>query len=118
MKRRIMWALPAVAVVATCLPISFSGSASANALCGTAATDKDSSAWNATGSGAYMRSGSSTSCSINGRALTGHRLDYHCYTVGEDGYTWTYLRDDSANPDVYGWVRDNLLSDHGSRVPC
>ncbi|MFF4832844.1 SH3 domain-containing protein [Streptomyces sp. NPDC001315] len=118
MRRRIMWALPAVAVVAACLPVTFAGSASANALCGTSATDKDSTAWDATGGGANMRSGSSTSCAINGIAASGNHLDYHCYTWGADGYSWTYLRNDSKSPDVYGWVRDTLLSDGGSLVPC
>lgn len=89
-----------------------------NAACGTSAPDKDGSAWNATGGGANMRSGSSTTCAINSKATAGHRLDYHCYTVGNDGFTWTYLRDDTADPDKYGWVRDDLLSDPGSLVYC
>jgi hypothetical protein len=88
----------------------------ANAACGTGAPDKDGSAWNATGGGANMRSGSSTSCAILSTADSGNRLDYHCYTYGNDGYTWTYLRNDSKG--TYGWVRDDLLSDHGSFVLC
>lgn len=89
-----------------------------HAPCGASASDKDSGAWDATGGGANMRTGSSTSCAIAGTADSGHHLDYHCFTIGDDRQTWTYLRDDSKSPDVYGWVRDDLLSDGGSAYQC
>ncbi len=88
-----------------------------HAPCGRTAPDRDNGPWNRTGGGANMRSGSSTSCDITGRARAGDRLDYHCYTWGNDGYSWTYLRnhtDDSRS----GWVRDHLLADNGSYVSC
>lgn len=88
-----------------------------HAACGSAApADRDGGSWNATGGGANIRSGSSTSCADRGDADSGHRLDYHCYTVGNDGFTWTFLRDD--NTGIRGWVRDNLLADNGSFVHC
>ncbi|MFJ5997138.1 hypothetical protein [Streptomyces sp. NPDC092370] len=65
-----------------------------------------------------MRSGSSTSCPINSTARPGDRLDYHCYTIGSDGYSWTYVRNDTRSPDTYGWIRDDVLSDGGSAVSC
>lgn len=87
-----------------------------HASCGTGVSDKDGSSWNTTGYGANQRSGSSTSCAILGVAGAGDRLDYHCYTYGNDGYTWTYLRNDTDR--TYGWVRDDLLGDNGSYVYC
>lgn len=87
-----------------------------HAACSYAATDIDSGAWNATGAGANIRSGSSTSCAVYGQAGSGDRLDYHCYTAGNDGFTWTYLRNDTDGTN--GWVRDDLLSDFGSFVAC
>lgn len=87
-----------------------------NAACSYAATDVDNSAWNATANGGNIRSGSSTGCRIYDQADAGDALDYHCYTVGADGFTWTYLRNDSDGTN--GWVRDDLLSDNGSFVSC
>jgi hypothetical protein len=88
-----------------------------HASCGTNPPDKDSGSWLATArSAANERSGSSTSCTIKGVAQTSDRLDYHCYTDGNDGYTWTYLRNDRTG--VAGWVRDDLLKDNGSFVYC
>ncbi|MEU1889026.1 SH3 domain-containing protein [Micromonospora rifamycinica] len=99
------------------VPVISAGPASAHAACGVSVDDKDSSTWRATGSGANMRSGPSTSCSIKGTAGSGQRLDYHCYIfVQADGYTWTFLRNDSTGKT--GWVRDDLLSDNGSLVNC
>jgi len=86
-----------------------------NASCGYAATDNDTTVV-ASGGGANIRSGSSTSCTIYSQAGTGDQLDYHCYTLGNDGYTWTYLRNITRGTN--GWVRDNLLSDNGSYAPC
>ncbi|MFI6059383.1 SH3 domain-containing protein [Streptomyces sp. NPDC051286] len=119
MKRRLAAIIPAVAVAALAVPMVTATSASANASCGTTVSDKDGSAWGVYANGANERSGSSTGCGINGLADSNDRLDYHCYTVGSDGHTWTYLRDDNGtNADVYGWVRDDLLSNGGSYVYC
>lgn len=118
-KRRFAAIVPAVAAVAFALPLTLSTSAVAAAPCGTTATDKDNSGWNNTANGANQRSGSYTSCAILGIAYSSHNLDYHCYTrIGSSTETWTYLRNDSASPDTYGWVRDDLLSDGGSLDPC
>ena len=87
-----------------------------HAACSYAATDIDSGAWNATASGANIRSGSSTGCRIYDQADTGDVLDYHCYTLGNDGFTWTYLRNETDGTN--GWIRDDLLSDFGSFVSC
>jgi hypothetical protein len=87
-----------------------------NAACSYAATDVDNSAWNATANGGNIRSGSSTGCRIYDQADAGDALDYHCYTLGSDGFTWTYLRNDSDGTN--GWVRDDLLSDFGSSFSC
>jgi len=84
--------------------------------CGTTISDKDSSSWVKSAYGANERSGSSTTCAKNGVADAGERLDYHCYTTGNDGITWTYLRNDTDG--TAGWVRDDLLSDLGSNVAC
>lgn len=82
MKRRIAVVLPALVAVAASIPIALSTTpAAASAACGKTVADKDGSAWNATANGANERSGSSTGCAINGIAYSGHKLDYHCYTV-------------------------------------
>lgn len=107
--------MPALVAVAVSMPIALAATpASASASCGKTAPDKDGGAWNKTANGANERSGSSTSCTINGIAYNTQQLDYHCYTVATDGSTWTYLRNNST----YGWVRDDLLSDNGSLVYC
>jgi hypothetical protein len=91
--------------------------AAKSAACGKTAPDKDSGAWAAKArSAANQRSGSSTSCAALGVLQTSDRADYHCYTWGSGGYSWTYLRNDRTN--VAGWVRDDLLKDGGSFVYC
>ena len=67
-------------------------------------------------SGARIRTGSSTSCTAVGSIEPSHRLDYYCYTNGDDGYTWTYLRD--VTTGKRGWVRDHLLPNYGSGYHC
>ncbi|MFI8291830.1 SH3 domain-containing protein [Streptomyces sp. ms191] len=116
MKRRIAAILPAVAMAALAIPVVASTPAAAHAACGTGASDKDGSAWGNYANGANERSGSSTGCVSKGIAYNNDQLNYFCYTVGNDGYTWTYLHNRSDN--VYGWIRDDLLSNGGSFVPC
>ncbi|WP_405987857.1 SH3 domain-containing protein [Streptomyces sp. NBC_00986] len=118
----LAFAAVAALVVPTVTGLS-AGTAMANAPCGSSAPgDHDDSSWNATGNNSRMRSGtnaaSTTNCAIKSTARPGDRLDYHCYTRGNDGYTWTYLRNDTRSPDTYGWVRDDVLSDGGSFVEC
>jgi hypothetical protein len=67
-------------------------------------------------SGARIRTGSSTSCTAVGTIEPSHRLDYHCWTRGNDGYTWTYLR--NVTTGKRGWTRDNLLPGNGSNYGC
>jgi hypothetical protein len=60
--------------------------------------------------------GSSVGCGVNGSMQLGDKLDYYCFTVGNDGETWTYL-------SVYergfaGWVLDVYLPGSGSLVHC
>ncbi|MCM2393336.1 SH3 domain-containing protein [Streptomyces albipurpureus] len=89
----------------------------ASAPCGSGASDKDSTSWQSTaGNGTNQRSGSSTSCIVTGVAYANHNLDYHCYTRVSSTETWTYLRNDATN--VYGWIRDDKLSDGGSFNAC
>ncbi|MEV4877426.1 SH3 domain-containing protein [Streptomyces cyaneofuscatus] len=116
MKRRLAAILPAVAMVALAVPMATATPAVAHANCGTGASDKDGGSWGKWANGANQRSGSSTGCTIHGVAYSSHTLDYHCYTVGNDGHTWTYLRNDATN--VSGWVRDDLLSNGGSLRFC
>jgi hypothetical protein len=56
---------------------------------------------------ANQRSGSSTGCGIPGVLQPTDDALYFCYTMGNDGYTWTYLRNQRTG--VRGWVRDDLL---------
>ncbi|MEW2610105.1 SH3 domain-containing protein [Streptomyces sp. NPDC047880] len=114
--KKIISQLLAIAAATVAIPALLVTPAAAADRCGEGYADKDSSAWRATGSGGNIRSGPSTSCSIVGKASSGHRLDYHCYLYLDEAYFWTYLRDDSTGK--YGWVRGDLLSDHGSLKHC
>ncbi len=87
-------------------------------VCGPAPKDKDSSAW-----GKYfnvnhvnIRKAPNTNSTICGQGQKSHKVDYHCYKVGSDGRTWTYLRDVTTH--YAGWVRDDLLKGNGSLVHC
>ncbi len=105
------------AAMFTAVLTSTASPASANAPCGKTGPDLDGRAYvTATTSGANMRSGSSTSCTILASLLAGHTIDYHCFTHANDGYTWSYLRD--ATTGRYGWVRDDLLPNDGSTFYC
>ncbi|MEV1008858.1 SH3 domain-containing protein [Streptomyces sp. NPDC049881] len=116
MKRRLMASIGVTATLAAAAVIAPATTASAHAACGTSVGDRDNSTWVSSANGANIRTGSGTNCGARGVAYASHRLDYHCYTVGNDGYTWTFVRNDTTG--VTGWIRDDLLSDRGSNVPC
>ncbi|MFD7827863.1 hypothetical protein [Kitasatospora sp. NPDC059803] len=87
--------------------------------CGWVPEDIDGGGWYATADGAVnMRSGASTGCPANGVAYQGQALDYHCYStpLADDDFSWTYARNVSTG--VQGWIRNDLLTDHGSKVKC
>jgi hypothetical protein len=69
---------------------------------------------------ANQRSGTialtSNNCTILGVLQPTDDALYHCYTWGDDGYSWTYLRNQRTG--VRGWVRDNLLDNNGSVYYC
>lgn len=102
--------IPAGVIVGT------AGTASAHASCGKTAPDLDNASYGTQAEGANMRSGSSTGCAINAYADDWDILDYHCYTNGNDGYTWTYTR--NVTDGAYGWIRDDLLDDNGAARWC
>jgi hypothetical protein len=61
-----------------------------------------------------IRSGPHLACTALGQGQRNHRVNYHCYAIGDtvtaNGVTldtWTFLRDVDAN--VSGWVSDTLL---------
>lgn len=95
---------------------SLQGTGPAYAPCGRAGSHIDTNPWVKTGSGANIRTGSSTSCALAGTVTSDWILDYYCYTLGDDGYTWTYLY--VVSTGARGWVRDNLLTDNGSQHYC
>jgi len=72
------------------------------------------------GGAANQRSGtiaaSSTNCVILGVLQPTDDALYFCWTAGNDGFTWTYLRNQRTG--VRGWVRDNLLDGNGSDDWC
>lgn len=86
--------------------------------CGPAPADKDGSAWGRyfRVNGVNIRRSPNPNSTICAQGQKSHVVDYHCYTVGTDGYTWTYLRD--ATTHYAGWVRDTLLVGYGSLVHC
>ncbi|MCX4821606.1 SH3 domain-containing protein [Streptomyces sp. NBC_01142] len=115
-------AVAAVAVLAAlATPLAFSQSAAATvrAECGRTPADIDGGGWYATASGATnMRTGASISCGIRGVTYSGQALDYHCFDfpLADDDWSWTYARNVSTG--VEGWIRNDLLTDRGSRLRC
>ena len=67
-----------------------------------------------TTTGAYR--GSSFGCGSNGTIQEGDKLDYYCFTNGNDGRTWSYASDFVRG--FAGWVLDEFLPDAGSLVHC
>ncbi|MFG2715346.1 SH3 domain-containing protein [Streptomyces goshikiensis] len=125
MRRRIVaLLLSSTALWALAAPQAFAAPASALpattvAGCGWAPDDIDGGGWYATADGVVnMRSGASTGCPANGVAYRGQALDYHCYAppLADDDYSWTYARNVSTG--VEGWIRNDLLTDFGSKVKC
>lgn len=118
MRRATRGALGAIALGATVLvaPVVTSSPALAHAACGRTVGDLDNSSWPTGANDARLRSGSSTGCATNGISYPSHRLDYHCYTWGNDGNSWTYVRNDTTG--VQGWTRDDLLPGYGSGRHC
>ena len=117
MIRRTLTAVAAAGLLSAAL-LTVAAPAGAAVSCGTTQSDKDGSryGYSFVTSGTNIRSGPSTSCTVKGLAYPSQRADYYCFVTGGDGYTWTYLRDVSTN--VTGYVRDDLLADHGSTVHC
>lgn len=89
-----------------------------HAPCGTAGPNLQNSVnANAPKDGAAnQRSGSSTSCGIPGVLQPSDDARYYCWTWGNDGKSWTYLRNERTG--VKGWVRDELLDNNGSNRNC
>ncbi|MFI6134053.1 hypothetical protein [Micromonospora sp. NPDC051141] len=89
--------------------------ASAHATCGFNVYDRDSSVpVRSTRTNVNVRTGSSTGCPVKTVIYAGDLLDFHCWTLGNDGYTWTFLEVKGQQ----GWVRDDLLPGNGSNVSC
>jgi len=65
---------------------------------------------------ARIRTGPSTSCTALGDGFPGQGATYFCFVIGQDGGTWTYLRNNTTG--VTGWVRDTFLSGVGSSKLC
>jgi hypothetical protein len=93
-----------------------------HARCGTTGPNLDNrvDADAPSGGAANQRSGtiaaSSTNCTILGVLQPTDDALYFCWTLGNDGFTWTYLR--NQRTAVRGWVRDNLLDGNGSDDWC
>jgi hypothetical protein len=65
---------------------------------------------------ARQRTGSSTGCTARGELQPTDDALYFCFTVGNDGFTWTYNRNQRTR--VLGWTRDDLLRNFGSNTFC
>ncbi|MFD7660082.1 hypothetical protein ACFV4N_39405 [Actinosynnema sp. NPDC059797] len=63
-----------------------------------------------------VQSGSAYSCSDVGVIFHHDRLDYYCYTLGNDGQRWTYVS--AFDWGIAGWVPDKLLKEPGSLATC
>lgn len=64
--------------------------------------------------GAYR--GSSFGCGSNGAIFEGDKLDYYCFTTGNDGHTWTYVS--AFVRGIAGWAYDEYLPNAGSLYHC
>ncbi|RSM88531.1 hypothetical protein DMH04_07770 [Kibdelosporangium aridum] len=62
------------------------------------------------------QSGSAFSCSDLGGIYHGDRLDYYCFTLGNDGQYWTYVS--AFDRGIAGWVPDDSLAYPGSNASC
>jgi hypothetical protein len=99
-----------------------SGVGAMHAPCGTTGPNIDNrvDADAPSGGAANQRSGtialSSNNCTILGVLQPTDDALYFCWTLGNDGFTWTYLRNQRTT--VRGWVRDNLLDGNGSDDWC
>jgi hypothetical protein len=75
-----------------------------------------------TGTDVRIRSGPSTGCGAFGQGEPGDSLQFHCWKVGSDGFTWSHLIDRSrrgANGQfLQGWSRDTFLTDAGAFTHC
>ena len=87
-----------------------------NAACGTAGPNLDTTTGHTNSDAVNIRTGSATTCTSVGQAQASHSLDFYCYTVGNDGFTWTYLKDITTGK--LGWIRDDLLVNNGSFSYC
>ncbi|MEV1043918.1 SH3 domain-containing protein [Streptomyces sp. NPDC049916] len=111
--------VPLAVAAALLSPLALTGTASAAPAhypCGGTPPDLDPAQGTNKANGANMRTGSSTSCPSRGLAYLSNTINYHCYTLGQDGYSWTYARNLSTG--YAGWIRDDLLRDGGSRIHC
>jgi len=89
----------------------------ASSVCGWNPPDKDHSPYvRMTNTNVLMFNGPSRSCPRPGQTERGNVLDYHCWVLGSDDKTWTYLR--NATRGTMGWIQDDLLPNHGSSVHC
>lgn len=90
-----------------------------NAACGTAGPNRQNQVIADAASpsgGANQRSGSSTGCPAVGVLQPTDDARYFCWTLGNDGFTWTYAQNQRTG--VRGWTRDNLLRNNGSNQNC
>jgi hypothetical protein len=66
--------------------------------------------------------GTRSACGAFGQGEPGDRVQFHCWKVGEDGFTWSHLIDASrrgANGQfLQGWSRDDLLTGNGAFNHC
>lgn len=105
-------------VVGVAAPLVFAvPAAQAHYSCGqTRPPNLDGSAFvTATGSAGMWR-GSSSSCGLNGVILGGDRLDYYCWTLGNDGSTYTFVS--AFEKGAAGWALDTEVPNNGSSVHC
>src|SRR5215475_12518707 len=118
--RKAMIAVGCAAALASAVAVAVPAGASTGgvgplyASCGTVGPNLDNHyVYDAPVSGAVnQRSGSSTSCGIPGVLQPTDDAIYYCWTVGNDGYTWTYLK--NVRTGVRGWSRDDLLKEYGA----
>lgn len=70
----------------------------------------------AVGATALYRGSDQGSCGLSGVVIGGDRLDYYCWTLGNDGHTYTYLS--NLTRGVAGWAWDTQVPNNGSLAHC
>ena len=117
MKSRLLAALGAAAVTASCMVAAASPAAADQSYCYGWDTHPDSySSGGITmlSGGTQIRRGPYTACDALGTAFPSQSVNVHCARQNSNYYLWFYVVDTTTG--VAGWVQSNATNWDGSRI--